>query len=111
MTHTATIAQFPGFTTTGYLVTCPHGCNLGDSARQATREGAEQRVALHQLATRPLTPAEPFGVPDPDCRTCGGTGRVYVAPGSAEVGISTRCPDCPGDPTPAPEIPGKDHLS
>jgi len=39
----------------GYLVTCPHGCNLGTAARQPTREGAERRVRLHKIATTPLT--------------------------------------------------------
>lgn len=35
----------------GYLVTCPLGCNLGSSAHQLTREGAERRAALHAMAT------------------------------------------------------------
>jgi hypothetical protein len=35
----------------GYLVTCPHGCNLGTTAHQATREGAERRRDLHAEAT------------------------------------------------------------
>ena len=56
-THTAIITQTgaTGYLLAsppdGYLVTCPHGCNLGTTARQATREGAERRVELHQIAT------------------------------------------------------------
>jgi len=44
------------------------------------------REALDTLAA-----SNPFGVPDLDCRTCSGTGRVAGAP-------DVRCPDCPGDP-------------
>jgi hypothetical protein len=97
MTHTARIVTVPALLGGGYAVFCPQGCNLGTSAHQATREGADRRVTLHQTATTPLIPAEPFGVPDPDCRTCHGHGRVFVrAPFGPER--SVRCPDCPGDP-------------
>lgn len=40
----------------GYLVTCPLGCNLGDSAHALTSLAAERRVNLHLHATRPLAP-------------------------------------------------------
>jgi hypothetical protein len=51
--------------------------------------------------------AEPFGVPDSTCRTCGGLGRITKGPAGAgphpgEV-VSTRCPDCPGYPEPVPD--------
>lgn len=51
--HTATYAPDDGG---GYRVTCPAGCNLGDSARQPDQAGAERRIAMHKLATAPLTP-------------------------------------------------------
>lgn len=40
----------------GYLVTCPHGCNLGTSAHAPDLEAAKSRVDLHRLATGPLKP-------------------------------------------------------
>jgi hypothetical protein len=40
----------------GFLLTCPHGCNLGTSARQPDQASAERRAELHYLATAPLTP-------------------------------------------------------
>ena len=40
---------------------------------------------------------EPFGVPDPDCPTCHGLGRVPLAQPGPEG--DKRCPDCPGEPT------------
>jgi hypothetical protein len=49
-THTAIIYTIQGGAE-GYLVTCPQGCNLGTTARQATREGAQRMVELHKLAT------------------------------------------------------------
>jgi|SRR5215831_3072485 len=42
-------------------------------------------------------PAEPFGVPDLDCRTCSGAGRIPVD-ASVAGSPTRRCPDCPGDP-------------
>lgn len=39
-----------------FLVTCPQGCNLGTSADQPDRAGAERRVIMHSQATTPLTP-------------------------------------------------------
>lgn len=47
-------AAYSGNSTTGFLVTCPHGCELGTSARQGTREGAERRIDTHRAATTPL---------------------------------------------------------
>lgn len=38
-----------------YLVTCPHGCQLGRTARQPDRASADRRVHLHELATTPLS--------------------------------------------------------
>lgn len=45
--HIATITPAGG----GYLVACPAGCDLGISAHQSDRDGAERRVALHRMAT------------------------------------------------------------
>ena len=47
--HVATITREGGV----WLVACPHGCNLGTSAR-ADSEAAARRVELHKLATAPL---------------------------------------------------------
>lgn len=37
-----------------YLVTCPHGCALGDSAHVRTELAARRRVQLHKVTTTPL---------------------------------------------------------
>jgi hypothetical protein len=39
-----------------FLVVCPEWCNLGESRRQATQDGAEKRIQLHRLASAPLVP-------------------------------------------------------
>jgi hypothetical protein len=52
--------------TTGYLVTCPHGCNLGTSAHAASLGAALARIQLHQMTTSPLnvrTACSPVGPP------------------------------------------------
>lgn len=46
--HTAEILHLKSG---NYLVACPHGCRLGSTEIQPTREGAEKRVRLHRLAT------------------------------------------------------------
>jgi hypothetical protein len=46
--HTATYTPAGGG---WFLVTCPHGCNLGTTRQRADRESAERRVELHRLAT------------------------------------------------------------
>lgn len=57
MKHTATITQagsvgyLQAAPAAGYLVQCPHGCNLGTSAHAPDRAAAERRVELHELAT------------------------------------------------------------
>jgi hypothetical protein len=38
----------------GFLVTCPHGCNLGASAHVRRRAEADRRVQLHTVSTTPL---------------------------------------------------------
>lgn len=38
----------------GYVVTCPHGCNLGTSAHAPNEHAASARVRLHKMATTPL---------------------------------------------------------
>jgi hypothetical protein len=68
VSHTAIITQAK--VGTGYLVTCPHGCKLGTSARQGTREGAERRVALHQAATTPLVRCIPHSMTGPGHDAC-----------------------------------------
>jgi len=48
--HTA-VAESSG---SGFLVTCPLGCNLGTSAHAPDPELAAQRIELHRLSTTPL---------------------------------------------------------
>jgi len=43
----------------GFLVTCPHGCNLGTAARTGTEAGALNRIRIHRLATEVLVTAVP----------------------------------------------------
>lgn len=72
-----------------YVVTCPHGCNLGTSCWQDTEEGAAARVDLHRAATAllgALPRMEPVTV-RVTCQICGGavTGNrngdpVHVTP-------------------------------
>jgi hypothetical protein len=54
--HTATVTPEGA----GYLVTCPHGCNLGTSAHAPDEHAAAARVQLHKTATTPLA-ATPTG--------------------------------------------------
>jgi hypothetical protein len=50
--HTATYAPEGN----GFLVECPHGCNLGSTAHAPDESAAAIRVKIHELATEPLVP-------------------------------------------------------
>lgn len=75
----------------GYLVQCPHGCNLGLSAHQPDEAGAQGRVELHRLVTEPLTVRKPLVPLEPDSLSLEAA-RARFTPGHPLSGSSTL--DC-----------------
>lgn len=85
---------------TGYLVTCPHGCNLGTSAHAADQTAADRRVRLHRTATTTLA-ARQVSAPAADrCATVGHITRPatheisYRYRGEDEVTCERVCAEC-----------------